>query len=198
MVSDPISEIKWRWNDVHSPCTDEDVAIAAEAPYALVAMMRFPIGIEEVTVTDDKIEHGIFVAVGLLWIATKYIVDGSPVVMTRWQLTVAIEGRFTARIRQAFDFESLCEFDHAEVGIAISAAAFDVFTKGVQPIAKPVLKVKFLVGRTDAPDHFALGNRLHASREDTNSDASSFMRRHSTILSETVWLEYDAAGSGEL
>ncbi len=65
------------------------------------------IGIEEITVANDKIEDRIRIAIWLGWIAPKNIEDGAPIVTARRGLAVGVVVCFTSRVGEAFHLKPI-------------------------------------------------------------------------------------------
>ena len=135
LVRDAFDQAERRRDDVHLPIADQDVAIAAKSFNALVLVRIFMVGVQEIAVADDQVEHGIGIAVGLLRVAAEDIVDGPPVVEPRGDLAVAVEAGIAARVGQPFQLVAFGSRDHAEVGIAVPPAGLEV--QGRSPPALP-------------------------------------------------------------
>ena len=85
------------WRDIHLAVTYENVAVAAEAPEALVLVNVGVVGVQEAAVTQYEIENGITVAVWVRRIASEHVVNLTPVMFAARDLRIAVVIRVAQR-----------------------------------------------------------------------------------------------------
>src|SRR5580692_12515626 len=106
---------------IHLAVTDQNVAIAAEAPEAFVLVNVGVIGIQKAAVAQDKIEHRVVVAVRLLRVASEYVVNLPPVMLAAWYLAVAIVICFAARISKSLELKTFGKAYEAKIWIGVAS-----------------------------------------------------------------------------
>jgi len=116
------------------------------------------IGIQEVTMAHDEINHGIFTSVWISRISSEDIKYFTSIVITSRHLAVGIIICFSPRICQTLYLVSLRRMHQSEIRICISARCIKVDLEHAEPVSKPILKVEFFILSVCSPDEDSIPN----------------------------------------
>lgn len=122
-------------------------------------------GVEKAAVTDDKIKHGIFVAVRFLRIAPEDVVDLSAIVFAARWLAIAVIVGLAARIAETLKFKAFRKLDKTEIRVGIAARRVKVEVHAFESSLEPILKMELLVSSAFPPYEVSAIYRLDAGLE---------------------------------